>query len=175
MNFGFKKRFRLLVIVALYLGTHGIAAWGEEPVDGIKPEKLAAALELVNLNGYGQVFDGLIPLIVNRQITLLRAHRPGMKEGVYARFEEEFYAEMHAQIPQMLERLALYHARRMSLEDIHAVNAFSRTEAGRNVVEAGVEIGNTLMPGLVQEWTGGAAGQAAERVKARLVDQGLLL
>ena len=157
----------LLLALALFAGRAvSDAAQAQEP----SAAAMAEARELIKIKGAGQMFDPLVPgVIETAKNTLLRTSPQLSKDlnEVAAALRTE-YAARRSEID---EELARAYAKRFTEPELKQVLAFYRTPVGKKMVTEEPQIINDGMQ-RVQDWADRFSDEVLKRIRAEMAKRG---
>jgi len=135
----FGSALALFLLCAAWTGPAGLRAETpsaiDKPATGTPtPSHLAAARELLKLNGISQSFEASIPQFFDQVGTTLTQTRPELASDlnqVFAQLKPEF----DKRADELTDKAALLYTQLISEKDLNTIDAFFKSNAGQKYVQ----------------------------------------
>lgn len=156
------------LVLLLALSQSAIA----QPADGIDPEAVKAARELMAVTEVTQNLELITDAMGPSVVEMLKRDKADLSDEVIAKFMVEFRAEMQKGLPQLIEMYARVYAKRFTLTELKETAKFYQSPLGQKFIRETPLILKETLP-LAEQWGQKVGEQAAINAIEKLRAQGV--
>ncbi|HEY2069230.1 MAG TPA: DUF2059 domain-containing protein [Rhizomicrobium sp.] len=137
----------------------------------IPPEKLAAARELLDAANLKSLMRSLIGSLVPAEVAAIKRQNPNVSQDALNTFTTAMSEELNGSLDQFMDIYATVYAEHFSIDELHQVTAFYKSDVGRKMIAAAPQMMLEVMP-LAQRMGEQIGARVRDRVNAQLQKHG---
>ncbi len=134
------------------------------------PAHLAAARELLELNGIANAFSASIPQFFDQVGTTLDQHKPEVNADL-GQVMTQLKPEFEKKAEELTDKAAHLYASILSEQDLSLINTFLKTEAGQKYIKTQPEFMRNIVV-IMESWREQLSTDLMTRVRAEMKKKG---